>query len=522
MSPQSKKIEHVVILGGGTAGWLAANHLAKKLNASNESDSGRVKVTLVESKLIPTVGVGEGTVPAIRESLKYLGISETALIQNCDGSFKQSIKFVDWEYPPGSAQHNYYHHLFDYPYISETDLTPYWLSGELGKLPYAEAVSIQAGICDRGLGPKNMTHAEYAGITDYAYHIDAGKFGMLLASHATSNLGVERLFADVVDAQVSERGIECLITDDGSKIEADFFVDCSGFSSFLLGQKLGVPFVDKNDVLFVDTALALQVPYKEENDPVPSYTVSTAKSAGWIWDIGLQSRRGTGYVYSSKYIDDAAAEKEFRSYLGDTAEGLNVRKIPMRIGYREKFWFKNCAAIGLSQGFVEPLEATGLLMFDATARMLAELFPPSRELADLSADRFNTITNQAWLKVIDFLKLHYILSKREDNQFWIDNRDDRSIPSSLANDLKRWQYHIAANYDFTNLTSIFNLDNYLYVLYGMNYPTDLTPIRGRYLEAAKAKSELSKIKMYESQVQQQLLPHRELLNRICKHGLQRI
>ena len=255
--PANKAIKQVVIVGGGTAGWLAANHLANNL-ASNTAEG--VQVTLIESPNIPTVGVGEGTVPLMRQSLQALGISETEFIQECEATFKQGIKFVDWVHNPIQNKPNYYHHIFDYPQINEIDLTPYWLQSQdnKGNDSYVDAVSIQGKICDLGLAPKLITTPEYQGQSAYAYHLDAGKFSALLTKNATQKLGVKHLLAEVIDVKQHTNGdIASVITDTTGEISGDLFIDCTGFSALLIGKTLNVPFIDKSDVLFADHALSL-------------------------------------------------------------------------------------------------------------------------------------------------------------------------------------------------------------------------------------------------------------------------
>ncbi|TNE62335.1 MAG: tryptophan 7-halogenase [Alphaproteobacteria bacterium] len=514
-------IRHVLVVGGGTAGWLTACHLAKKLGAGRPDG---VKVTLIESPDIPTIGVGEGTVPAIRRTLADLGIRETDFIRACDVTFKQSIRFDGWV--DGTADDRY-HHIFDYPAVGEVDLTPYWLLGEAGNVPFADAVSVQAAICERGLGPKTMAHAEYDGAASYAYHLDAAKFAAFLTRHATEKLGVTHLLGHVGDVRVADDGhISAVATDRHGTIEADLFVDCTGFAARLVGQALKVPFIPRNDILFCDHAVAAQVPYANADAPIASSTIATARDAGWIWDIGLTGRRGTGYVYAEKYTSHEDAEATLRDYLrptvGAVADEVACRRIPMRVGYREKFWVGNCVAIGLAQGFVEPLEATGLLVYDATARMLADQFPPSKQAINTVAERFNARVRHAWDKVIDFIKLHYCLSQRSDTQFWRDNRDAAGIPDSLRANLELWAHQPPRDYDFPSRFEIFNLENYLYVLYGMRFETSMAPIRYRYGAQDTARAMFAHLRQATEQACSQLLPNRALIDRIQRHGLQRV
>ncbi len=518
-SHEPGEIRHVLVVGGGTAGWLSACHLARRLSPDNPDG---VRVTLIESEDIPTIGVGEGTVPAIRQSLNYLGISESEFIRECDATFKQSIKFVDWVRSPGQSGRRYYHHVFDYPDSRAGDLTPYWLAQD-GAVPYVDAVSVQGRVCDRGLAPKDITQPEYQGYTSYAYHLDAAKFARLLTRHAVEKLGVRHLTGNVLRARQAENGdIAAVETDKHGEISADLFVDCTGFSSLLLGQAMRVPFKDKSGQLFADFALAAQVPYGEERAPIPSHTTATAQESGWIWDIGLPHRRGTGYVYSSAHTEHQRAEDVFRQYLGSAGETAQVRRIPMKVGYRERFWQGNCVAIGLSQGFVEPLEATGILVYDATARMLADTFPANRHVMGIAADQFNRHTRYAWDRVIEFIKLHYCISRRNDSEFWRDNRDPASIPDSLLEKLELWRFQPPTEYDFPSKLEIFNLPNYLYVLYGMEYGTSLDAVHGRYGAGGHANARFAEIAQLGQQLCEHLPQHRELIEKISRFGLQAV
>ena len=193
----------------------------------------------------------------------------------------------------------------------------------------------------------------------------------------------------------------------------------------------------------------------------------------------------------------------------------------MNVGYREKFWVKNCATIGLAQGFVEPLEATGLLVYDATARMLADLFPACFDEIPAAAAQFNLRARHAWDKVIDFVKLHYFISQRDDSDFWLDNRSPATASDELLAKLAAWRYQLPTEYDFPGRMEIFNLENYLYVLYGMNYPTDLRGRASRYIDGARAKTVMQKIQQHATVASNQLLPHRELIDRIKRYGLQK-
>lgn len=518
INDQNKTIENIVIVGGGAAGWLTANHLAVKLKPLVNK---HLSITLIESPDIPTIGVGEGTVPMIRKTLQLFGIDEGDFIKECDVTFKQGIKFANWTYNPDQKPNDYFHHLFDYPLINELDkASEYWLARQNDDTSsFVDTLSWQGKLCDQGLAPKNITDPQYQGRSNYAYHLDAGKFSKLLSENACQKLGVKHVKANVKHVNVAENGdITSLITDTAGIIDGQLFVDCSGFRALLIEKALGVEFVDKNNVLFTDTALAVQLPYDTPNQAIRSYTKSTAQKNGWIWDIGLTTRRGTGFVYSSSHTSEDAAIECMNEYLKQDCQTLAMRKISMKIGHRKTFWKNNCVAIGLSQGFVEPLEATGLLVFDVTAKMLADLFPSNRIHMDLVAKKYNERVQSSWEKVIEFIKLHYFISKRDDSEFWLDNRNANSCPEALLERLELWSYQVPNAYDFASGFEIFNLENYLYVLYGMHYKTATTP--EMLLNKKQAEQFFAKVKGFQQQICQEMPKNRELINKIKQFGLQ--
>ncbi len=515
----TSKINNIIILGGGTAGWLSACILAKKLNCLQNSE---LKISLVESPDIPTIGVGEGTVPTMRQTLKLIGVSETDFIKECGVTFKQSIKFVNWLDKPNSNIPHSYHHFFNFPKKPGFDLTPYWLLGDKDH-PYADFVSFQRGTCDNNLAPKKITHKEFEGALEYAYHLDAAKFSRFLAKHGMTKLGIEHISATVKDVSLSNSGdIKSLTTTNGETIDGDFFVDCSGFSSRLLAQELNVNFINKGHQLLVDRAVAMQVPYDNPEQEILSYTTATAQDAGWIWDIGLTNRRGVGYVYSSKHISDEEAEKTLRTYVGDASEDLKARIIPMKVGYREKFWHKNCVAIGLSSGFVEPLEATALLLVEATAKLLADKLPAFKDKMSYAERSFNQISQYGWDRVIDFIKLHYLLSNRIDTQFWRDNQDPKTVPESLSEKLEHWKNNLPTESDFFSQYEVFQLENYQYVLYGMEFNTDINSIAQRFNDNKAAMNTVKNIQDQIKIVPKHLESHRTLIDKIKAFGLNKI
>ncbi|WP_299793892.1 tryptophan halogenase family protein [uncultured Shewanella sp.] len=506
-------IKKVVIVGGGTAGWLAANHLGKAA-LNNEL----LSVTLIESPDIPTIGVGEGTVPAIRQSLQSFGISETEFIRRCDVTFKQSIKFANWLDKEVHGQLNFYHHLFDMPSSLGTELTQSWLA-EKGRA-YAEVISPQHAVCEAYKGPKTISDAEYKGHLGYAYHLNAAKFAKLLSENARERFNVQHITANVQDVILGEEGeIKSLVTDSAGTLEFDFYIDCSGFASLLIDRALKVPFVDKAGQLFVDKAITVQVP-TEPNSDIPPFTIATAHQSGWIWDIALSNRRGVGFVYSSKYMDDEIAISKLDRYLGGKLSEHNYRMIPMKVGYREHSWEKNCVALGLAQGFLEPLEATSILLTDFSAQLLANRFPNSTSEFDEIRQQFNMVVGYAWERVVDFIKLHYCLSDRSDSQFWIDNRGPDTMSDELIKRLSLWNNFIPNREDFFSKFEVFDMENYLYVLYGMNFPTQVFPAQA--IDKSNTRIHSDKVARVAELLVNELPNHRELLDKINRYGLQEV
>ncbi len=510
-----RPIKNIVIVGGGTAGWLTAGIIAAKHRARAATG---FSVTLVESPNTPIIGVGEGTWPTLRTTLATIGVSETDFFRECDAAFKQGAKFARWT--TGAADDAYYHPLMLPQGFSQVNLAAHWLAGA-GDQSFCDAVSPQGRLCDDGLAPKTITAAPYQGAANYAYHLDAGKFAPFLQRHCCDKLGVRHVLADVRSVAVTEDGdIRGVVTEQLGEIQGDLFVDCTGFRSLLLGETLGVPFQPCGDVLFCDTALAIQVPYESENSPIASHTISTAQSAGWIWDIGLPTRRGTGHVYSSRHISDEDAERELRAYIGPAGRDLPARKIPIRSGHRETFWKRNCVAVGLAAGFLEPLEASAIVLIELSAKMIAQQMPACREVMDVVASRFNATTHYRWGRIIDFLKLHYVLSKRSDTAFWRDNRAPETVPERLADLLRLWRHQPPWLHDeFDRVEEVFPTASYQYVLYGMGFRTEIEP-EALADERTTAERALRENAVQTERLRAGLPRHRDLIRKIIEHGLQ--
>lgn len=516
----SKPIESIVIVGGGTAGWITAGTIAAKLKNENR---GGYSITLVESPNVPTIGVGEGTWPTMRRTLKNMGIRETDFIRECNATFKQGAKFAKWV--TGKDDDFYYHPLVLPQDFDNFNMAEHWQSKQ-DQDSFSRLVCPQEAICELGKAPKLITNAEYAGVANYAYHLDAGAFSEFLKKHCVANLNVNHVVDHVVKINNDSDGdITSLTTKENGELKGQLFIDCTGFKSLLLGENQQVPFMPCDDVLFVDKAIAMHIPYAEETSPIASHTISTAQSNGWIWDIGLQNRRGVGHVYSSRHTNADAAHQELMNYAAVTCkdpEQISVKEIDIKAGHRKVFWKRNCVAVGLSAGFLEPLEASALVLVEISAEMIAEQLPKNRLTMEIVAKRFNKTFLYRWERIIDFLKLHYMLSQRADSQFWIDHRSTESIPDSLQELLTLWRHHTPWHDDFEHVKEVFPAASYQYVLYGMGFETQVNPF-GMSDNSQQMAEKLFELNAQQTTHLQYSLPsNRELLNKIRRYGLQTI
>jgi len=514
----TERIRNIVILGGGSAGWLTAGVLASEHCITSNS---QISVTLVESPDVKTIGVGEGTWPSMRETLRRMGVSESDFIRECDASFKQASKFVGWV--TGEPGDHYYHPFSPPQGYGDVNLVPAW--AEIDGAPrFADAVSFQPHLCEKGRAPKQIVTPEYGAVANYAYHLDAGKFGRFMQKFCVEKLGVRHLLTHVEGVDTNDNGdISALRTGD-DRVKGDLFIDCTGFSSILMSRHFEIPRVSTTDVLFCDTALAVQVPYPTADAPITSHTVATAQKAGWIWDIGLPTRRGVGYVYSSAHTSDEQAERALLDYVGKRAANLpaSPRKIPIKPGHLQTFWHRNCVAVGISAGFIEPLEASALALIEMSAQMIADELPATRPLMDVVADRFNKRFLYRWDRIVDFLKLHYLLSRREGSDFWIDNRRPETVPDRLKELMELWRYRPPGRRDFPQIEEIFPAASYQYVLYGMGFKPDPSAHQRR-LDDRKSAHDCFRVNQQLTGKYLNGLPsNRELIRHVVTHGMKRV
>lgn len=456
-------IRQVVIVGGGTAGWLSACVLAARHPA--------LAITLIESPDIATIGVGEGTWPTMRETLASIGIPEGEFLRECDAAFKQGSRFDGWV--TGEAEDRYLHPFTLPPAGDMRGLLGAWQASDAGTR-FAAAMTAQAAVASRHLAPRQRAMPDYAAALNYGYHLDAGKLAALLMRHATQRLGVTRIAGTVTGTEPAENGdIAALHLRDATTVQGDLFLDCSGQAALLIERHCGVAWIDRADVSFNDRALAVQVAVAPDS-MIASQTVGTAHAAGWLWDIGLPTRRGIGCVYSSRFLSDEAAEATLRGYVArqfpnSDPSALAPRKLAFRTGYRAKLWQGNCVAIGQSAGFIEPLEASAIVMIELSLRALADAFPADRTVMAIEARRFNALMHHRWERIVEFLKLHYVLSRR-DEPYWQAQRDPATIPERLAEHLVLWRTRPPSLRDFPDAEEVFPAASQHYVLYGMGFP----------------------------------------------------
>ncbi len=415
-----------VILGGGTSGWMTACLLATRWP--------QAEVCVVESPEVGIIGVGEGSTPQLRGFFCTLGLAEAEWMPRCNATYKNGIRFNGWSERAGFE--SYYH-----PFATEVDahslgaFTYNTRARRTGRDVWAhpDRFFLPAYLSQKRLGP--IASENFPFDVGYGYHFDAYLVGAVLRDHAAT-LGVQHLQQHMAHVEVDENGqVSQLLTKEGDAISGDFFIDCSGFRGCIIQEALGERFISFKENLFNDSAVVMPTPA----DPIGTnpHTSATALSAGWAWDIPLTNRTGNGYVYASDYFDKDAAETELRTHLGLLDSGVEARHLTMKVGRVERSWAGNCLAVGLSQGFVEPLEATALHVVQATV----EGFIAAVDAGGFSAagrDDFNQSIAARIEGIRDYIACHYRLNQRTDTPYWRDNAGNQNLSDTLKAVMTSW------------------------------------------------------------------------------------
>ena len=421
--------DKVLIVGGGTAGWMAALHMQDAWG-----DKG-VDICLIESPMIGTVGVGEGSTPRLQEFLTRLGIPESEWMPPCNATYKCGISFPDWSTVEGYE--SYFH-----PFFSNHDkeyIQYFWENCRQRRSGYdipahPDAYFLTTALARQQRSPIRKHEAVAESV--YGYHFDAALMGEFLKSKATQR-GVSLIQDTITDVNVNEQGdISHVETEDHGKIEADVFVDCSGFKGLLIREALGEELKSTKAYMFNDSAIAIPTPIKDQGEVI-SETISRAMKYGWVWHIPLSNRMGNGYVYSSDYNSKEDVETEFREYLGKDADGVEALHLHWSPGRLENHWKNNCVAIGLSQGFLEPLEAQMINVIQGSMEGFTTCFELG-EFTDRYREDFNRQMNQFIDVIRDYLQMHYKLNSRDDTAYWRENRDNPNMSAKLERVLNAW------------------------------------------------------------------------------------
>jgi tryptophan halogenase len=500
LTGQARNIRRVAIVGGGSAGWMTAAALTNALG-------GGGKIDLIESEEIGIVGVGEATIPPIKLFNQTLGVDENDFLKNTQGTFKLGIQFVDW----ARLGHSYFHPFGTFGAdFDRVPLHQYWLRERArGDQTPLDDYSMAWAAARRGrFAPPLQDRRLIQSTFDHAYHFDAALYGRYLRGYS-ERLGVTRHEGRVVDVRLrAEDGfIESVRLQDGREIEADLFIDCSGFRGLLIEEALHTGYEDWTHWLPCDRAVAVPCAHGGEFTP---YTRSTAREAGWQWRIPLQHRIGNGYVYSSAHTSDETAAGTLMANL-DGEPLAEPRPLRFTTGRRKLAWNRNCIAIGLAAGFMEPLESTSLHLVQTAVTRLLALFP-DRDFDPLVAQEYNRITQEEWERIRDFLILHYRATARDDSPLW-RYCGAMSIPDTLRYRIEQFRAYgrlVSEGYE------LFQNASWLAVHIGQHVePRRYDPLVDERT-AVDAPARLAGIRRVAAEAAEAMPTHRAYVDRFCK------
>ena len=519
---QPDLIKNVVILGGGTAGWMAASYLKKAFPDVN--------ITLMEAPAIPKIGVGEATIPNLQKVFfDFLGLEESQWMRHCNAAFKCAIRFENWRKPRSSGANEHFYHVFgQIPNCDNIPLAQYW-AHKAGTGATQEAMAYacykEPPLLDAKLAPRHLdgTRAMY-----YAWHFDAHLVADFLRDVA-KGWGVTHLTDELESVELNDDGgIKTLLTKQGRKLEGDLFIDCSGFRGLLINKAMQEPFVDMSDYLFCDSAVASAVPNDDEKLGVDPYTSAIAMDSGWTWKIPMLGRFGSGYVYSSKFETPDKATQDFCKLWNLDPDKQPLNKIRFRVGRNRRAWVKNCVSIGLASCFVEPLESTGIYFIYAAIYQLAKHFPDKSFNPGLM-NAFNREVEVMFDDTRDFIQCHYLTTQRDDTAFWRANAHDLRLSDQVKEKLELYKAGLTVNMPLadadsyygnfeTEFRNFWKNSNFYCVMAGMGVMPEqsLPNIRLRPESQRKAEAEFEAIKRKSAELQASLPTNHQFLKQL--HG----
>lgn len=502
----SNKIKSVLIVGGGSSGWMTAAALIKQ--------TPWLKVSLIESPNIPIIGVGESTLGHINTFFHYIGLKDEEWMPACNATYKTSIKFLNFRENPTDKPHVFHYPFGRYDYTDKPRMLMEWFIRK-AKYPDIDPYTFATFYHDSIMmtDANKMTKNEDGSIRgfefkyDTAYHMDATLFGIYLRDSVCVPNGVTHIKDDVVDATLKEDGsIDKILTKNSGELEADLYIDCTGFKSMLLEQKMQVPFVSFHDTLLNDSAIATVIPYVDREHEMECVTSCTAIEAGWVWNIPLWNRIGTGYVYSSKFATPEEAEKQFRDHLksnnmrvpgqSERADNAEVRHIKIKHGVHERSWEKNVVGIGLAMGFIEPLESTGLMLtHEGIIKLLQALKMRNGVVTQFDKDSFNHAFTKQIFDFKDFISMHYGLSMRDDTPYWKHVTQNVTYsPGMLKRPFEYSMYSAMAYNNYSAKSYASEASGITYIAAGMGYncidETHTKYMETRYLDETNITDEV--------------------------------
>ena len=501
---ENSPLKKIVIVGGGTAGWMSAAILSRYLGPSGTS------ITLIESEAIETIGVGEATIPYIQNFIEMLDIDEAQFLQETKATYKLGIEFVDW----GQIGDRYIHPFGEYGVpLGQLPFYHFWSrmrsTGDTNPLE-SYSLNIVAARAGKFIRPVE-DQTSLASRISYAYHFDATLFGAFLRRYA-EGLGAQRIEAKVVDATLEpETGhIFSVKLEDGRSVEGDFFIDCTGLRGLLIEKTLGVPFKDWSEFLPMDSAVAVQT---EVIEPPKPYTIATAREAGWTWRIPLQNRVGNGHVFSSKFTDESTATDLLLKVL-DAEPITEPRLIKFSTGRRESFWKGNCLALGLSSGFLEPLESTSIhLIQEGLVRFVALM--PDTSFNPANAIEYNRVMGMTYDRIRDFILLHYVATRRDDTEFWryVQNLELSDILQHRITLLNKAGHYVDYEYD------LFKLDSWLAVMEGQGLgPTVYNQVADE-IDAQQLTQTMAQLRHAISEITKQMPTHKQYIEKVIGQSI---